>query len=172
MRKFILIVMLALTGCQSAERQASPPSSTTTAPPAEAKADNDRFSVHIAVPRQVQINEPFKIDVELMNKTDREFNIMTGKPVFYYVIRDSSGRTINAITRNDIGVVRPMTKNEALSEQQQYRFRSPGIYEITAVARFTVQDGGSGNDYMMETDAKQIRVVEPSSGVGDSSQTE
>ncbi|MEK5477673.1 hypothetical protein NYE70_12075 [Paenibacillus sp. FSL R5-0407] len=152
MKKLVFILFLALMGCQSAE----PISPAAVA----SDANHDPFSVRLSLPEQVKVNEQFTMEAELKNKSDRAFEIMTGEPLFFYVIRDSDGNS-DPILRTDIGVVRPLGPNKAILEKYPYRFKNPGVYEITAVAEFTLQGEDDNNQvYKIETDPKKIEVIE------------
>ncbi|MNW63118.1 hypothetical protein D3C74_412930 [compost metagenome] len=86
---------------------------------------------------------------------------MTGEPVFYYMVRDSSGKTINTITRTDVGIVHLMGKKEALIENHTYSIKKPGVYEVSAVAEFSLHFGdGESKTYKMETVWEKIEVIE------------
>lgn len=160
MKKFILFFLLAILGCQSMESERSLTDKVEAVPTAAAEADNDHFSVHVLVPEQVEVNESFTIDAILQNISEQTLEMTTGNPLFYYIIRDSTGKAINTITRTDIGIVRTMDKKEIISEEHSYRFKNPGVYEITAVAEFTLQDGDSGSKvYKMEAEREKIEVM-------------
>lgn len=60
------------------------------------------------------VNTIFNMEAELKNKADRTLEIMTGKPVFYYVIQDSDGNT-DPILRTSIGVVRHMKQDGVIT---------------------------------------------------------
>lgn len=154
MKKLVFILLLALMGCQSAE----PISPAAVDSNSNSASDHDPFSVQLSLPEQVNVNEQFTMEAELKNKSDRAFEIMTGEPVFYYVIRDSDGNS-DPVLRTDIGVVRPLGPNKAILEKYPYRFKNPGVYEITAVAEFTLQGEDDNNQvYKIETDPKKIEV--------------
>lgn len=161
MKKLVIIFMLVILGCQSAESKQSLAAKVEPIPSATADAENDHFSAHVFVPEQVEVNESFTIDAELKNITEQAFEITTGDPVFYYIIRDSTGKAMNSITRTDVGIVRTINKEEVILEKHPYRFKNPGIYEISVVAEFTLQDGeGSSKAYKMETVRKKIKAIE------------
>lgn len=86
MNKLVIILFLALLGCQSSGPDESMTTKINGTPSATSNAANELFSVHVSVPQQVKANEDFTIDVELMNKTERRVEILSGEPVFYYVI--------------------------------------------------------------------------------------
>lgn len=158
MKILVIILLLSLLGCQSSEPESVAKthdlSSTTES------TENDLFSVHISVPELVETSEAFTIEVELTNEAERTIEIMSGEPVFYLIIRDSTGNLINTIARTDIGVIRPMSVNEVISEKYPYQFKKPGLYDVSAVAEFSLQDGEDSKVYKLETVQKQIEVVE------------
>lgn len=150
MKKLVFILLLTLMGCQSAE-----PISPAAV---DSVANHDPFCVRFSLPEQVKVNESFTMEAELKNTSDRAFEMITGEPVFYYVIRDGDGNS-DPIIRTDIGVIRPMDQNQVISESHTYRFKSPGIYEITAVAEFTLQsEADNPQVYKIETDPIKIEV--------------
>ncbi|RCX19726.1 hypothetical protein DFP94_104180 [Fontibacillus phaseoli] len=163
MKNLVFILFLALMGCQSADLvPANNITNTEPGPSAvvDTDADHDFFSVKLSLPEQVKVNESFTIEAELKNTSTQTFEILTGKPVFYYVIRDNAGNS-DPILRTDIGVVRPLDQNAAVLEKHPYRFKSPGVYEVSAVAEFSLQGEDDNNQvYKMETEPKQIEVIE------------
>ncbi|WP_169081371.1 hypothetical protein [Paenibacillus sp. PL91] len=159
MNKLVIILLLSLLGCQSSEPE-SIVSKTRLSSSTTASAENDNFSVHVSVPELVETNEAFTIEVELKNEAERTIEIMSGEPVFYFVIRDSTGKAINTIARTDVGVMRPMLENEVISEKHPYQFKKTGLYDVSAVAEFTLQDGDDSKVYKLETVRKQIEIVE------------
>jgi len=158
LKKLVIILLLFLLGCQSSEPGSvakTDPLTTTTI-----SAENDLFSVYISVPELVETNEVFTIDVELKNEAKRTIEIMSGEPVFYFIIQDRTGKVINTIARTDIGVIRPMSVNEIILEKHPYQYKKSGLYNVSAVAEFTLQDGDNSKVYKLETVRKQIEVVE------------
>jgi hypothetical protein len=160
LNKLVIILFLALLGCQHSEPGESMDAKMNSTPSATSNAENEPFSVHVSVPQQVKANENFTIDVELKNKAERKVKIISGDPVFYYVIRDNTGKSINMIARTDVGVVHSMVGSEVISEKHPYQFKNPGIYEVSAIAEFSVQGGEDNEVYKMETAQKQIKVIE------------
>lgn len=157
------LLFLALMGCQPAALvPANNVSYTEPVPSAtlDTDADNALVSIQLSLPEQVKVNESFTIEAELKNTSTQTFEIMTGKPVFYYVIRDSNGNS-DPIIRTDIGVVRPLGQNETILEKHSHRFKNPGVYEVTAVAEFSLFGEDENNQiYKLETDPKKIEVIE------------
>ena len=160
LKKLVIILFLVLLGCQPSESDESMAAKMDSTPSATSNAENELFSVHVSVPQQVKANEDFTLDVKLQNKAERKVEIISGDPVFYYVIRDNTGKSINMIARTDIGVMHSMMGSEVISEKHPYQFKNPGIYEVSAIAEFSVQGGEDTEVYKMETDRKQIKVIE------------
>ncbi|WP_044482040.1 hypothetical protein [Paenibacillus antibioticophila] len=164
MKKIVFVLLLALLGCQSSEPESAPAANQPKEDPAPlvqtTDTQDDFFSVQLSVPEQVKVNTIFNMEAELKNTADRTLEIMTGDPVFYYVIQDSDGNA-DPILRTSIGVVRPMKQDGVITEKHQYRFKTPGVYEVTAIAKFTLQSkDGKDQDYKLETERKQIEAVE------------
>lgn len=157
-----ILLFLALMGCQSADLVPTNNIKYTEPVPSaalDAEADNDLVSIKLSLPERVKLDESFIIEAELKNTSAQTFEIMTGKPVFYYVIRDSSGNS-DPILRTDIGVIRPLGQNETILETHSHRFKNPGVYEVSAVAEFSLLGEDESNQiYKLETDPKKIDVI-------------
>ncbi|WP_435924292.1 hypothetical protein [Paenibacillus sp. DYY-L-2] len=157
-----VLLFLALMGCQSADLVPTNNITYTEPVPSaalDAEADNDLVSIQLSLPEQVKVNESFTMEAELKNTSAQTFEIMTGKPVFYYVIRDSNGNS-DPILRTDIGVIRPLGQNETILEKHSHRFKNPGVYEVSAVAEFSLLGEDESNQvYKIETDPKKIEVI-------------
>lgn len=159
MKNILILLLITIFGIQFSESEQTALVKTNALP--LATSENELFSVNIVVPEAVEANESFTINVELNNLTERAIEITTGDPVFYYLVRDSSGKAMNTITRQDVGIVQLLEKKDVLTEKYPYRFKKPGVYEISAVAEFSLHVGdGKSRVYKMETDWKKIKVIE------------
>ncbi|ANY75138.1 hypothetical protein BBD41_22610 [Paenibacillus ihbetae] len=160
MRKFAMIFLLFILGCQSVESERSLADKAETIPSSKAEAEQYPVAVDVIVPEQVGVNESFTMDAEIKNTSDEMLEITTGDPVFYYIIRDSTGKAINTVARTDVGIVRTIDIKEVIVEKHSYRFKNPGIYEISAVLELTIHNGDSRKVYKMETARKKIQALE------------
>lgn len=161
MKKFVMIFLLFILGCQSVESERSLAGQAETIPSYTAEAAQSPVAVDVFVPEQVGVNESFTMDAEIINTTEQALEVTTGDPMFYYIIRDSTGKAINTVTRTDVGIVRTIDRKEVIVEKHSYRFKNPGIYEISAVIECTLHNGdGSSKVYELETERKKIQVLE------------
>lgn len=161
MKKFAMIFLLFILGCQSVESERSLADKAETIPSSTAEAEQYPVAVDVIVPEQVGVNESFTMDAEIKNTADEMLEITTGDPVFYYIIRDSTGKSINTITRTDVGIVRTIDMKEVIVEKHTYRFKNPGVYEISAATEIRLHHGdGSSKVYELETERKKIHVIE------------
>lgn len=160
MKKLVVILLLVILGCQSVESERTLGDMAETIPSSTAEAEQYPAAVDVFVPEQVDVNESFTIDVEIKNTTEQSLEITTGDPVFYYIIRDNTGKAINTVARTDVGIVRTIDMNEVIVEKHSYRFKNPGIYEISAVIEFTLHNGDSSKVYKLETERKKIQALE------------
>lgn len=97
-----MIFLLFILGCQSVESERSLADKAETIPSSTAEAEQYPVAVDVIVPEQVGVNESFTMDAEIKNTADEMLEITTGDPVFYYIIRDSTGKSINTVTRTDV----------------------------------------------------------------------
>ncbi|CAM4435344.1 hypothetical protein FHS16_001633 [Paenibacillus endophyticus] len=158
MKKLVIILFFSLLSCHSIEPESI--AKTILNSTITSSAEKDLFSVHISVQEHVKTNEAFTIKVEFKNEAERIIEIMSGEPLFYFVIWDSTGKAINTIARTDVGVVRPLSVDEVITEKHLYEFKKRGIYEVSAIAEFTLQFGDDSKFYKLETVRKQIKVNE------------
>ncbi|GFN31685.1 hypothetical protein [Paenibacillus xylaniclasticus] len=157
----VSFMLVLLAGCQSSELE-NPKNKNSVQPAAVSMSkqhtDTELFAVHLSVPEQVRTQETFTIDLELQSNLEQAAEIMTGNPIFYYVVLDSSGKVINTIVRTDVGIVRQAGSHETISEKQTYRFRQPGTYEAYAVAEISLINNNEEKPLQLVTARKKIVV--------------
>ncbi|MBO2942644.1 hypothetical protein JJQ72_01425 [Paenibacillus sp. F411] len=159
LNKLIVLLLMAVISCYSSGPNEPLAAKSRPTPSATENVNSEPFAAQISIPKQVKANEEFVISAELQNKTGRDLEITTGSTAYYYVVWDSDGKVINSsIAREDIGVVRPMSEGDIISEKSQYRIKKPGTYEISGIAEFSIQNGGKSEVYKIETARKSIQV--------------
>lgn len=156
----VAIIVLMLLGCQSLKPDQSMASSTGGALSTMTSIEKGLFSVQISLPKKVGINEEFTVKADFKIETEQKFSITSRNQLFVYLIKDSSGKQINSYAVTDGGVTRDLSGETVISENYKYKIKKPGIYEISAVAEFTVNKDGSSKSYTIETDHKKIEVTE------------
>lgn len=156
MRYKLLILVTAiffLAGCTfSAESQSHEK--------IEQPQENLPFTVTITLPQQIPVNEPFIITAQLINNVDEAFAMESRKDIFYYLIQDHEGRLINTIVLPEMAVHRTFSGSTAITEQYTYKINEPGIYEVTAVAEFTVEADGSKKEHEINTEQRRLEVIQ------------
>lgn len=158
LNKLMIILFMSLFSYYFSVSNESITAKTRPAPSASENIKSEPFSAQISIPEQVKVNQEFIISVELKNEAGRDLEIITGSPVFYYVVRDHTGKGIHPIARKDVGVGLSMPEGEVISEKFQYWFRQSGTYQISAIAEFSVQNGEENKVYKIETARKSIQV--------------
>lgn len=159
MNKFIVLaIFLSLIGCQSSEVNESMASKTDLNSPITKSAENDLFSVGIFVPQEVKLNEEFTIKADFTKKTEQKLSIVRGEKIFYFIIKDSSGKQINSAAVTDLGTGLTVLGKRIFPEEYKYKISEPGNYDVAAIAEFTVNDGENNKAFKMETDHKIITV--------------
>jgi hypothetical protein len=124
-------------------------------------SENEQIAISVSAPEQVKVNEAFSIKGSFENKTDQQLKIMSGNSLFYYHIKDKSGKRINNILRLDVARYHTMSGSSTTKEEYLYKIKKPGVYKIVAIAEFTVLvDKLSGNNYKLVSDPVWIEVVD------------
>ncbi|HEY4390832.1 MAG TPA: hypothetical protein VGN02_05730 [Paenibacillus sp.] len=116
------------------------------------------YSATISIPQKVKVNEEFTIKVELKKEIEQNVTISSRQQMFVYVIKDSEGKQINSYTITDKGKNREVSGKAVISENYKYKIKQPGIYEISAVAEFTVIKDGKSQNFKIETDPKKVEI--------------
>ncbi|TVX88374.1 hypothetical protein [Paenibacillus agilis] len=122
------------------------------------KAEEKLFSGTILLPQKVGINEPFTIRAELKKEVEQEISVMGREKLFSFEIKDINGRQINSYTITDGGKMRVLTGEGIVSEDYKYKIKEAGIYEVKAVADFTVIKESHSVSYKIETKPKKLYV--------------
>ncbi|MNJ46721.1 hypothetical protein D3C77_418590 [compost metagenome] len=121
--------------------------------------DNNSFSVSILLPQQIELNKEFTITAYLKNESKQDYAIESRQHIFYYLIKDSTGKGINSIVLPDMGVARIFPGSETITEKYTYKITEPGVYSVSAVAEFTVGEGENRNGYKIETEPGKLEVI-------------
>ncbi|MNP44261.1 hypothetical protein D3C76_1381140 [compost metagenome] len=93
-------------------------------------------------------------------ETEQKLTIMSREKMFVFLIKDRNGKQINSYGVKDGGQVRMFSGKETISEAYHYKFKEPGIYEISAVAEFKVDKNGIIKDYKIEIAPQKVEVTE------------
>lgn len=161
MKKWLIaIVLLVCLGCQSLNVERSADSDTGGDPITLENREEGLFSVHISLPQKVGINEEFTIKAELRQEAEQKLAITSREQLFVYTIKDGTGKELNAYAVTDGGKLRNLTGKAYISENYTYKIQHPGMYEVSALAEFTVNIDGKSKTYAIHTPPKKVEVTE------------
>ncbi|QQZ62979.1 hypothetical protein JI735_10990 [Paenibacillus sonchi] len=159
MKKHLVLVVLMITlGCQPLYSDQSTAESTG-ADSTMTNIEKAPFSAYISVPQKVQTNKEFKIKADFKVNAEQKLTITSRDKMFVYLIKDSNGKQINTYAISDVGKNRTFSGEATISETYSYKFKEPGIYEISAIAEFTVNIDKGSKEYKIETDPQIIEVT-------------
>lgn len=151
----VIIVFLIFLGCQSIKPVQTTASSTVGA---LSSTTPDDYSATLSIPQKVKVNEEFTIKAELKKELEQKVTISSKQQMFVYVIKDRNGNQINSYAITDKGKNREVSGKVVISENYKYKIKQPGIYEISAIAEFTVIKDGKSQNFKIETDSKQVEI--------------
>ncbi|CAH1211397.1 hypothetical protein [Paenibacillus sp. JJ-223] len=151
----VIIVFLIFLGCQSIKPVQTTASSTVGA---LSSTTLDDYSGTLSIPQKVKVNEEFTIKAELKTELEQKVTISSKQQMFVYVIKDRNGKQINSYAITDKGKNREVSGKVVISENYKYKIKQPGIYEISAIAEFTVIKDGKSQNFKIETDSKQVEI--------------
>lgn len=117
------------------------------------------YSVSIDAPKLVKTNEVFVIKADLLNSGDSQTTIQHAASIFQFSIRDSIGKQINTFGMKDLGKISTLNTQEPATEEYIYKLDTPGYYEVSAFAKFTIGDGENQKEYKLATNKLIIEVV-------------
>ncbi|MGG4395690.1 hypothetical protein ABEX25_15420 [Paenibacillus thiaminolyticus] len=161
MKKWLIaIVPLVCLGCQSLNVERSADLGTGEDPITLENREEGLFSAHISLPQKVGINEEFTIKAELQQEAEQKLAITSREQLFVYTIKDGTGKEINAYAVTDGGKLRNLTGKAYISENYTYKIQHPGMYEVSALAEFTVNIDGKSKTYAIHTPPKKVEVTE------------
>ncbi|OBY76388.1 hypothetical protein BBG47_27390 [Paenibacillus sp. KS1] len=158
----VALILLAFLGSpslgakQSVAVEAEKPASSTRLITEQQKL----FSVKISAPQKVAANEEFMIKADLKKETEEDLTMMSGTKLFVYIIKDSSGKQINSYPIKSAGMIW-VFKGEAgkkTSENYKYKIKEPGVYEVSAIGEFAIEQDGSYKFHKIQTDSKKVVV--------------
>ncbi|MEN1984819.1 hypothetical protein [Paenibacillus hubeiensis] len=151
----VIIVFLIFLGCQSIKPVQTTASSTVGA---LSSTTLDDYSATLSIPQKVKVNEEFTIKAELKTELEQKVTISSKQQMFVYVIKDRNGNQINSYAITDKGKNREVSGKVVISENYKYKIKQPGIYEISAIAEFTVIKDEKSQYFKIETDSKQVEI--------------
>ncbi|CAG7658482.1 hypothetical protein ACFQI7_13150 [Paenibacillus allorhizosphaerae] len=117
------------------------------------------FTATISVPSQIKSNEEFVVEATLKNLSDKDLTILHASRVFYFKITDKYGKGVNTFVMDDVGIFRPFRGQGRITEQYVYKLETPGYYEVSAIARFSVGEGDNKKDFELETSKASFKVL-------------
>lgn len=123
-------------------------------------SDMKDFTARVTVPKKLKTGKEFVVKAELLVNTEQKMTMMSRENVFVFLIKDRNGKQINSFGVHDVGKVRTLSGKKTISEVYHYKIKEPGVYTISAVAEFKVNQGGSIKDYKMEADPQTVEVTE------------
>jgi hypothetical protein len=168
MKKLIIIILalLGLVACSqpspSEEQIANlslpkddPTVVTTTVPTPE----KELFTASISAPNQLKSNEEFIVEGTLKNLSDNDFTILHAAGLFYFSIKDSNGKRINTFVMPEVGKYRTFQGKGTITEHYTYKLEKPGLYEVSATAKFMIGEGDNEKHLEFETNKANIEVI-------------
>jgi hypothetical protein len=150
----LFIVYLGLAGCGHSSPSDEPIITNGSFPtPTVPISEIEPFKASISVPSQLKSEEEFTIESTLQNITDNSFTIQYAALVFYISIKDSNGKQVNTFAMGERGTIGTIKGKGTISEKYTYKLDKPGIYEVSATAKFKIGDGENSKDYGLLTKA-------------------
>jgi hypothetical protein len=120
---------------------------------------NEFFTASISVPSKLKSKEEFTIKATLKNLSDHDIRILHGSDVFEFTIADSNGKRVNTVAMTDMGIIRTIQGNGAITEQYVYKLEKPGFYEVSAIARIKVYEGETEKNIEVETNKAKFELI-------------
>lgn len=154
------MVLFACLGCQPLNVERSANSGTEGGSFTMENREVELFSAHLSLPQKVGINEVFTIKAELKQEAEQKLAITSREQLFVYTIKDGTGKEINSYAVTDGGKNRNLTGKAFVSENYTYKIQHPGMYEVSALAEFTVHVDGKSKMYSIHTASKKVEVTE------------
>ncbi|OPA78736.1 hypothetical protein BVG16_12895 [Paenibacillus selenitireducens] len=166
--KKLMIIILALLGLVACDKSSQSEEQITvnrdipkdqaviTTVPAP---EEDPFLASISVPNQIKSNEEFVIKATLKNLSDNDLTILHASGVFYLSIKDTNGKGVNTFVMAEVGKYHLIQGKGMITEQYVYKIEKPGVYEVSAIARFSNDEGDNKKDIEVETNKASFEVV-------------
>jgi len=129
---------------------------TTSRPPKK-----EPFTAIISVPNQIKSNEKFVVEATLKNSSLNDLNILHASGVFYFSIKDINGKDVNTFVMSEVGKVRTIQGEGTITERYIYKLEKPGFYEVSATAKFLINEGENGIHFEVETNKASFEVIPP-----------
>lgn len=152
----VIIVFLIFLGCQSIKPVQTTASRTVGG--TLSSMTQDDYSATLSIPQKVKVNEEFTIKAELKKELEQKVTISSKQQMFVYVIKDRNGKQINSYAITDKGKNREVSGKVVISENYKYKIKQPGIYEISAIAEFTVIKDEKNKNFKIETDSIKVEI--------------
>ncbi|NUU76147.1 hypothetical protein [Paenibacillus xylanilyticus] len=118
------------------------------------------FSAIISAPKKVKSNQMFTVKGSFEVNSNQTLQIASREKLFTFLVKDSSGQQINSFFVTDVGKIREILGKTSIPEKYNYKIKEPGIYEISAVAEFTINKGDKAQKYTIKTNTQRIEVIE------------
>ncbi|MBD0383749.1 hypothetical protein [Paenibacillus sedimenti] len=167
MKKLLIIIhaLLSLVACgqpSPAEEQTanlSRPKDSEVVTPTVSNSGKEPFTASISVPNEIKSNEEFIVEATLKNLSDNNFTIVHAAGLFYFSIKDSNGKGVNTFVMHNVGKYRTFQGKGTITERYTYKLEKPGLYEVSATAKFMTGEGENEKHLALETNRASLEVI-------------
>ncbi|TYP69495.1 BsuPI-related putative proteinase inhibitor [Paenibacillus methanolicus] len=128
------------------------------------------IAVGIEVPESIRAGEPFRVQGTLTNRDKQSRKIDHGADLFTFEVADEQGKTVQVY--NGEQIINMIGYNVTLNPGETYSFDSEehvlprldeltlaaGRYEIVALAKYRVKNGGTGQTVEVRSEPVNVTV--------------
>jgi hypothetical protein len=144
MKKFSFYILLCMVTLLSACSDSNIP-------------DEAAFAAFIDAPVTAKVDVEMSMEASLKNVSSENYTLSRAGGFFYFIIKDEEGKV------NDFAMTMPLVKvslksQNHISESYKYTFKKPGVYEISAVARFSIGNGDNEKKYEENSNIIKVEV--------------
>ncbi|WP_373232072.1 hypothetical protein [Cohnella sp.] len=143
-KKYFVILAIALmvgiTGCSNKSKT----------------PDESSFSATITAPNSSKVNKDLVMGASLKNVSTEDYELTHAGGVFYFSVKDSQGKNVNQFVMTLPAIRSNLKSQDELREQYSHKLDTPGVYEISAIAKFSI--GDEKKEYIINTNTMKVEV--------------
>jgi hypothetical protein len=145
-KKYFVILAIALmvviTGCSNKSKT----------------PDESSFSAKITATNSSEVNKDLVMGASLKNISTDDYELTHAGGVFYFSVKDSQGKNVNQFVMTLPAIRSNLKSQDEIREQYSHNLDTPGVYEISAIAKFSLGEGDEEKKYVINTNTMKVEV--------------
>ncbi|BFT72891.1 hypothetical protein [Paenibacillus sp. P36] len=107
----------------------------------------------------IHSNEMINVEAVLNNSSDHSFTIDHASGVFYFIVKDKNGKQVNTFVMPLVAKSQVLLGHGKIKEIYTFKIKNAEAYEISATAKFKINNENIEKLYNIETNNIKINII-------------